>query len=46
VLSGNSPLRSQMRSQLQEKRRIPFVASNHEMEHGRSITFMLWAIEE
>ena len=33
----------QIRSQFQGKRKIPFVATDHEVSHGRNITWMLRA---
>ena len=36
-------LRRQIRSQFQGKRHIPFVASDHEISHGRNINWTLQA---
>ena len=42
--NGNQKtLHRQIRSQFQGKRHIPFVASDHEISHGRSITWTLRA---
>ena len=38
-------LHRQVRSQFQGKRRIPFVATDHEKSHGRTITWTLRAKE-
>ena len=43
-MKGNQKtLYRQIRSQFQGKRRIPFVVVDHEVSHGRNITWMLRA---
>ena len=43
-MKGNQKtLYRHIRSQFQGKRRIPFVAGDHEVSHGRNITWMLRA---
>jgi hypothetical protein len=39
-------LHRQIRSQFQGKRKIPFVAGDHEVGHGRVITWTLRALAE
>ena len=43
VKGNQKTLHRQIRSQFQGKRHIPFVASDHEISHGRSITWTLRA---
>jgi len=43
VKGNQKTLYRQIRSQFQGKRRIPFVARDHEVSHGRNITWMLRA---
>jgi hypothetical protein len=43
VKGNQKTLYRQIRSQFQGKRRIPFVAGDHEVSHGRNITWMLRA---
>jgi predicted transposase YbfD/YdcC len=43
VKANQKTLHRQIRSQFQGKRRIPFVATDHEVSHGRNITWMLRA---
>jgi len=43
VKANQKTLHRQIRSQFQGKRKIPFVARNHEVGHGRDITWMLRA---
>ena len=43
VKGNQKTLNRQVRSQFQGKLRIPFVASDHEINHGRSITWTLRA---
>jgi hypothetical protein len=43
VKGNQKTLHRQIRSQLQGKRRIRFVAGDHEVSHGRNITWMLRA---
>jgi len=43
VKGNQKTLYRQIRSQFQGKRRIPFVAMDHEVSHGRNITWMLRA---
>ena len=42
--ANQKTLHRQIRSQFQGKRRIPFVATDHEVGHGRDITWTLRAI--
>ena len=43
VKANQKTLHRQIRSQFQGKRKIPFVATDHEISHGRSITWTLRA---
>lgn len=43
--ANQKTLYRQIRSQFQGKRRIPFVATDHEISHGRDITWSLRAKE-
>jgi predicted transposase YbfD/YdcC len=43
VIGNQKTLYRQIRSQFQGKRRIPFVARDHEVSHGRNIIWMLRA---
>ena len=43
VKGNQKTLYRQISSQFQGKRRIPFVARDHEVSHGRNITWMLRA---
>ena len=43
VKANQKTLYRQIRSQFQGKRKIPFVATDHEISHGRSITWTLRA---
>jgi hypothetical protein len=43
VKGNQKTLYRQIRSQFQGKRRIPFVARDHEVSHGRNITWILRA---
>jgi hypothetical protein len=43
VKANQRKLRRQIHSQFQEKRRIPFLAPDHEICHGRVITWTLRA---
>jgi hypothetical protein len=43
VKANKKTLHRQIRSQFQGKRKIPFVATNHEISHGRAITWTLRA---
>jgi len=45
VKANQKILHRQIRSQFQGKRRIPFVATDHEISHGRDITWRLRAKE-
>jgi hypothetical protein len=41
VKANQQTLYRQIRSQFQRKRKIPFVATHHEINHGRDITWTL-----
>jgi hypothetical protein len=43
VKANQKTLHRQIRSQFQGKRHIPFVATDHEISHGRDITWTLRA---
>jgi predicted transposase YbfD/YdcC len=45
VKANQKTLHRQIRSQFQGKRKIPFVATDHEISHGRDITWTLRAKE-